>query len=272
MRWGILLIALFQFLTCVYSVTLYKKSLSNHPLAVCNDGTPAAYFTQDLHNLTSPKVVIYLAPGGGCFTKENCQQRCEVDSPDLCTEDPADSHDYETLMWCEEPSENPAFHAFFKVYVPYCSSDVFSGTADASEDTGNYTFHGKHIVEAVVKDIIENIEGVGDITQLVFIGASAGAFGVGSNCDFVADVFESENPEIDFRCIADGGDFFPASLNAGQCDHYEVAAVASAFWASKPDESCEEAVGLEKCLIFGSYFSHVSTNFMVVSNYVDTSM
>ena len=58
-----------------------------------------------------------------------------------------------------DQTKNPAFYDFTKgstiwilffkieiislVFVPYCSSDVYSGTKDASADTGNLVFHGK---------------------------------------------------------------------------------------------------------------------------------
>ena len=42
------------------------------------------------------------------------------------------------------------------VYVPYCSSDLYSGTASASAETENRVFYGKHIVKAVVDDLIAN--------------------------------------------------------------------------------------------------------------------
>ena len=47
-------------------------------------------------------------------------------------------------------------NSLISVYVPYCSSDLYSGTASASSETGNRIFHGKHIVKAVLDDLIAN--------------------------------------------------------------------------------------------------------------------
>ena len=47
-------------------------------------------------------------------------------------------------------------YIILSVYVPYCSSDLYSGTASASPETGNRIFHGKHIVRAVIEDLIAN--------------------------------------------------------------------------------------------------------------------
>ena len=46
--------------------------------------------------------------------------------------------------------------SLFSVYLPYCSSDLYSGTASASTETENRIFHGKHIVKAVLEDLIAN--------------------------------------------------------------------------------------------------------------------
>ena len=99
------------------------------------------------------------------------------------------------------------------MWVHYCSSDLYTGTRDASEDTGNFFFHGRcltdiikllfrkckwlgnffnafrYIVQAVVEDIIKHAPNLANLNQLVLMGESAGAYGVGFNCDMVADRF-----------------------------------------------------------------------------------
>ena len=56
---------------------LVKRSLASHPLAKCNDGTPANYYyTDDLLHAT--KLVINLEGGGACGDKEDCVKRCAV--------------------------------------------------------------------------------------------------------------------------------------------------------------------------------------------------
>ena len=67
---------------------------------------------------------------------------------------PNQEHDLDYTMWSKDPEENPPFHNFYKVFVPYCSSDVYTGTRNASEETGNYYFHGKFIVEALMEDML----------------------------------------------------------------------------------------------------------------------
>ena len=40
------------------------------------------------------------------------------------------------------------------VYVPYCSSDLYAGTRNASAQTNGRVFYGKHIVEAIIDNLI----------------------------------------------------------------------------------------------------------------------
>ena len=56
--------------------------------------------------------------------------------------------------WPWDP-ENPwADH--WSVYVWYCSSDEWAGTRGPGPETGGLSFHGRHILEAVVADLSAN--------------------------------------------------------------------------------------------------------------------
>ena len=76
-------------------------------------------------------------------------------------------------------------------YVPYCSSDVYTGTRNASAGTGNLIFHGKYIVKAIIQDLIDNTW-ITQAEEVVLMGFSAGAIGTESNCDMLADEHEGE--------------------------------------------------------------------------------
>ena len=59
-------------------------------------------------------------------------------------------------IWSEDEEENPGMHKNYKVYVPYCTSDIYSGRKDADEVSAGFAFHGKFVVEAVVDDLLSN--------------------------------------------------------------------------------------------------------------------
>ena len=77
-------------------------------------------------------------------------------------------------VWSEEEEENPGMYTSYKVYVPYCTSDVYAGRRNADEASAGYAFHGKFVVEAVVEDLLNNVLLEVDIPQFVLMGASAG--------------------------------------------------------------------------------------------------
>ena len=44
----------------------------------------------------------------------------------------------------------------FPAYVPYCSSDVYTGTKYRTEGDEGFYFHGHYIINAIMDDLIEN--------------------------------------------------------------------------------------------------------------------
>ena len=48
------------------------------------------------------------------------------------------------------------FKKFCAAYVPYCSSDVYTGTRMKSDDTNGLYFYGHYIIRAILDDLIQN--------------------------------------------------------------------------------------------------------------------
>ena len=103
---------------------------------------------------------------------------------------------------------------YVSAYVPYCSSDIYMGTRAPSEQSEGLAFYGRHIVMAILADLLENTW-LPQAEQLVLMGFSAGAFGTEANCDLVADSLHSVNPDIGVKCIIDSGSIYP--LNTHRC-------------------------------------------------------
>ena len=94
--------------------------------------------------------------------------------------------------------DNEPYFDYWHVFVHYCSSDVWSGSRAASQETGGYNFYGKHIVSAVLEDLSARF-GLLEASHIVLTGGSAGAQGTVLNCDdFSAQVWAA-NPDIDVR-------------------------------------------------------------------------
>merc|ERR1712142_425782 len=247
---------------------LARKSLSEYPEALCNDGTNASYYFS-YNAFNSDKLLIYLQGGGGRTSVDECNRRCDSQvSGHYCTTMPDEALEQEKLiekyLLSDDEQINPPFFDFGKIFVPYCSSDTWIGTADANAENGGYNFHGKDIVRAVVDDV-KMLTNLGEKKQIVLYGISAGGFGIQSVCDFAADSFKAENPSLDVRCIADSGDFVPP---VGQeCKTEEESEALGKLWGVELDESCIAAGG--KCGNFVNLYSFIETPFFVAINYAD---
>ena len=127
---------------------------------------------------------------------------------------------------------------FTIVYAPYCSSDLWSGTANASTATEGRVFHGKYIFKAIINDLLANTW-LKEASDLVLVGTSAGSAGVDRNCDWMSDQVKSVNPDVNVKCIMDSGSFLPintyfkycSSNDGDQDDPTDV-------WQPELDESC----------------------------------
>jgi len=254
---------------------LVRRGLTD-PLAVCNDGSRAAYYdSNDLAD--SKKLHIYLKGGGACTSfdqgaEKSCVRRCGVNiDGELCTARTEENFELDTdTMWSTDPQQNPAFHDFARVYVPYCSSDLYIGTRDDSDVSGYY-FHGKYIVKAIAEDIVSRAN---SLEQVVFYGTSAGAMGVAFNCDAVAEILKAKFPNLDVRCVSDGNDFFPvdSSMNTDTCE-LSADGAQEAFWGAKPDSSCEsDAASNQECSAFATNYKHITTPIMVVQTLTDPTV
>ena len=123
----------------------------------------------------SDKVLVYLEKGGACFDIASCKRRCASGSAkaQLCTMAQDEGKNLEGNIWSGDKEENPGLHDSYKVFVPYCTSDVYIGRRDPDNSTAGYSFRGRNVVEAVITDLLSDFSPI-SITQFVFMGASAG--------------------------------------------------------------------------------------------------
>ena len=271
-------------------MVLQRRALSSYPKAVCNDGTTAAYYAPQEAHKTGQTVLIYLEGGGACFTADSCRERCNGGGEDsaLCTTATDQEIDRTDTIWSSDPAENPGLHDSYKVvlktgssgnfiggserhaccqvYVPYCTSDVYSGRRDSEAATGGFTFHGKYVMEAVIDNVVAQLDGA-SAYQLVLFGVSAGAYGVAINCDAVAEKVKGVHSDADVRCVVDGTDFIPTTVALDGCDPLANNAAAATFWQGSFDQSCESELGASspRCYVFSSYMWYIDTPFMVVA-------
>jgi len=248
-------------------VELGFRSLESFAGAICNDGSVASYYAEQADYTPGQTIMVYLEGGGACTSAADCTDRCTGEEGQyLCQSHTDPDYVNDDTIWSSDESINPALYDSFKVYVPYCTSDGYSGRRDASDETGGYAFHGKIVVEAVITDLLDQVVGSKSIGQFLLTGVSAGAFGTAFNCDKVADMVKAKDPNVDMRCLFDGLDFIPTEVSEG-CDPFEWGSAAKAFWEGEFDKSCEEANAGDDgiCNVFSTYYMDIETPWMIVA-------
>ena len=125
------------------------------------------------------------------------------------------------------------------MYVPYCSSDFHSGTANASVATKDRVFHGKYIFKAVINDLVVNTW-LSQAEEVVLIGTSAGAIGVERNCDWMAETLLGVKSDMDVKCVIDSGTVRPLATFNQYClsDTEQEKIEKQDLWEAELDESC----------------------------------
>ena len=153
------------------------------------------------------------------------------------------------------------------MYVPYCSSDWYTGTRDASPLTQNFTFHGHFIIEALVKDLIARTE-IAAAEKVVLMGGSAGAIGTEANCDFVAEELQALNPSIEVKCVSDSGSLYPLHTHSDLCYPNILEFACYEMWTSRLDRSCLDQTSKINCVRSVSRDSSLSAKFDVQCHHV----
>ncbi|XP_042287270.1 inactive palmitoleoyl-protein carboxylesterase notum1b isoform X2 [Thunnus albacares] len=156
-----------------------------------------------------------------------------------------------------QPEENPHWWNANMVFIPYCSSDVWSG-ATPKKDNCDYAFMGSLIIKEVVNELLT--KGLDNAKVLLLAGSSAGGTGVLLNVDHVAEQLESQGHRgVQVRGLADSGWFldnkqykFTDCLDTISCAPTEAIKRGIRYWGGLVPESCRQAhVGEEWNCFFG---------------------
>lgn len=196
-------------------VTLDTKVFPN---ALCNDGSPAVLYVRPASDPGAKnKWLIHISGGGACGDGDACAERwCSADT-NFGKEHMSSTTEPKGTIGVgisESRPENP-FAGYNHVYVPYCSSDEWSGQArdvvvagknPAGGTPVSYRIHflGAAILDAIVSTLrkdgasVPDVNGVpvpdlDDAELVVLAGASAGSAGVKHNLDRFAATLRAKN-------------------------------------------------------------------------------
>jgi len=218
--------------------TEFQRFLFNNetqPKFVGNDGSPAGYY---YHFGNPNKFILHLMGGSWCINEVTCANRYQQNKF-LMSSDPWPVNITFDGIFSSNATINPDWYDATMIYVPYCSSDSFSGTLGKSTSTAGWNFYGKYVLTGVVNDLIS--VGLGTAQNVLVSGCSAGGMAVIANLDYIETLLP-ENPNRNYRGHSDAGFF--QEINAMARTDYtfqEVAEIGMNFWGGVPDESCVDA-------------------------------
>lgn len=187
-------------------IKLHKIRL-NDPEALCNDKSRAVYYDDGREKLSHKNWIIFFESGGLCASKEDCNSRFKNENSTVfmtSTKLPEKITGKDLLS--SSRSENPTFHDYIHVLVPYCSSDLWLGestigkndsfTFSDNSSVNNFVFRGMTIFRSVfstLKDQLISAE------HVVVAGSSAGGIGVLNHAKWLSNTFLAEsNAKLSF--------------------------------------------------------------------------
>ncbi|KAM3624392.1 uncharacterized protein V6R79_022839 [Siganus canaliculatus] len=150
-----------------------------------------------------------------------------------------------------------------KRFIPYCSSDVWSGTgpaptppprsrqsrkerdANANTNATEYTFMGSLIIREVIKDLIP--KGIKQAKVVMLSGSSAGGTGVLLNIERVASQLEQLGAEAQVRGLVDSGWFLESKQQRSpncpetiSCSPEDAIRIGLRLWNGVVPDKCRQ--------------------------------
>lgn len=204
------------------------------PGAVCGNNSPYKIFIMKSKGLMNrllgytDDVIIYFEPGGACWDYPSCTGQNGVrgaanpngipdnfmnlgDFIDPQTEGGSPNAVISPLILRNHPAGDNIETAWWnKVFIPYCTGDVFTGDRVATytdEETGeSITYHhvGAKNMEAVIQYLKEEFP---RIDRLMVSGFSAGGVGALTNYHFIRKALSPNKSYL----LNDSGPIFPAA-------------------------------------------------------------
>lgn len=149
--------------------------------------------------------------------------------------------------------ENPYWHDANHIFVPYCSSDSWSGTSDKPEE--QWAFMGALIVRQVMTDLIPLGLGRSQGGELLMAGSSAGGLGVMLNLDRMKKFLREEREiKVTVRGISDSGWFLDREPFAeGAISSTDMVQLGHTLWDGLLPDACVEMYSSEP---WRCYFGH----------------
>uniref|UniRef100_A0A3Q0KCP5 Putative notum n=1 Tax=Schistosoma mansoni TaxID=6183 RepID=A0A3Q0KCP5_SCHMA len=253
----------------------HKLYLINNDGAKCNDGSSAGYYYRPAKYKSVNRWLIFLEGGWYCFDEETCILR-ESNAFSL----------FSSKFWpktrtlggilSSDSNANPNYHEFHSVFIPYCSSDLWTGKM--ANRSGDFYFHGSRILAAVIDNI--PWQNAAYTEKVIFAGSSAGGIGVLMNIDRLGKkLFNRIGYPVLVSGIIDSSWFIhippyqeSKCINAFECPPEEGIHRGMKFWNPRIPKPCRKAHPKEekwKCYLAPFMYPHLRTPVYIVQSLFD---
>ncbi|XP_058123090.1 palmitoleoyl-protein carboxylesterase NOTUM [Anopheles ziemanni] len=187
------------------SQPLLKRVFLSNRTVTCNDGSQAGFYLRKSPG--SRRWVVFFEGGWHCFDHKSCRTRWLKQRHLMTSVQWPETRDVGGLL-SPMPSENPYWYNANHVFVPYCSSDSWSGTKIRPDTRDGLRFMGSLIVRQVMSDLVPLGLGHSQGADLLMAGSSAGGLGVMLNLDKVRTFLQNERGlKVSVRGVSDSGWF-----------------------------------------------------------------
>ena len=160
--------------------TINPLVLLDTPGAQCLDGSFGGYHYAPA-TTRNDTWLFYLEGGGECASESSCKyQRDTKLGSSTKWMNPRHLSNPMYQLASGDAVENPALYGAHRVYLPYCTQDLWSGSSPTAGEWGLH-FGGRLIIDAIIDALLP--QGLADAATVVLTGASAGGIGVWINVD-----------------------------------------------------------------------------------------
>lgn len=214
---------------------LKRVYLSNRSIT-CNDGSQAGFYLRKSHG--SKRWIMYLEGGWYCYDQKSCKSRWLRVRHLMTSTQWLETRDVGGIL-SPNPDENPFFWGANHVFVPYCTSDSWSGTRTVKTPDDMFSFMGAEIVLQVIRDLVPL--GLENANAFLLAGSSAGGTGVMLNLDRVQNLIHHELGlrHVAIRGVSDSGWFLDrVPYSANGLSPVDAIQKGMDLWKSRMPSTC----------------------------------
>jgi len=254
--------------------------LSSRGEGKCLDGSPGGYYLRT--GSQSNKFLIYFEGGGWCYD-QRCASASRSGTLDDCSSRSrgtsgssnrwTNTRSYSYGMLSSSSRENPVFHNWNLVYMPYCDGTSWLGDLNqpVSHKGSSLYFRGKKILDEVIAELLSTTSLGNSGAEVVVSGGSAGASAVYYHADYMKSLL----PRATFSAAPDAGFFLDLPDYTGtDCWPNQMRSMLEvANGTGSLHKGCLERFPNQgsKCMFPEYYADIIDSRFFIINSFYDNS-